>query len=121
MSFPDVTDNVNMIIKKMNNKQNNISKNKYESCKRLESIMKKILMNPNISNEKVKLYDIEHPILKYINIIPGFYNAECDEIYNLMMDVNRNHPKINFAMNGRKNMEYVEAYERKDKLIFEFY
>lgn len=123
MEFPDVVNNVNMILKKMKKKDENEKKQKYESCKRLENIMKKILEEPNkiCKMEKTKLYEIEHPMLSHVNMIPQYYNSECDEIYNLIDLVNKNHPKINFIKNRQYNVEYVSAYARNDKLMIELF
>ena len=121
MNFPDITEKVKMIIKKANIEKDKKMYEDYKSCKRLESVMKKIINNPDIVNTPTSIYDIEHPYLQYLNFnTHNKYSLECYDVLDLIKNVNNNHPNIYFNVN-KNYVDTITMIERNNKLIYSFY
>ena len=120
-------------IKEYEENKERIKRKNYESCKELVNIVNKIVENPDYKIDKTyKLKNIEKPILNYFLPYKS-YNTGCDEISELINNINANHPKIRFNMKIKYfsgdvtdvNVTYGDQYKffndikNSEKLIFE--
>lgn len=124
------------LIKEYKDNRDKIKKEKYESCKELVNIVNKIVKNPDYKIDKTyKLKNIEKPILNLFLPYKS-YNTGCGDFYELINNINNNHPKIQFNVEYFSNdvtdvnVRYEEQYKydiknnegiiiESEKLIFE--
>lgn len=131
--FPNVENKVLKLIKiyKENNERRKTKK--YESCKELVNIVNKIIENPEYKiDNRYKLQNIENPMYSFCPSCKD-YNIECNELYNLVDNINKKHPYVRFNLPSPcfgsvaymdvrygDKCKFINDKNDSNKLIFEF-